>query len=184
MPSTAKSYFKASLVSCIFLCMIITRGDGVVEEEERQGGHFQQSACMPVCSVAQSCPALRNPMDCSPPGSFVHGFSRQEYWSGLSFSGNLLNPGIEPISPALQAASLPLSHQGQFQDSLSPPAWQSWFTFSCRFMYINLSTGSILDDWSQLLSSFCCQKMDYFYFNKIRTRWPLIFAKTICFWQY
>ena len=31
------------------------------------------------------------------------GFSRQEYWSGLPFSppGDLLNPGIEPTSPAL-----------------------------------------------------------------------------------
>ena len=30
-------------------------------------------------------------------------FSRQEYWSGLSFPspGDLLNPGIEPRSPAL-----------------------------------------------------------------------------------
>ena len=31
------------------------------------------------------------------------GFSRQEYWSGLSFAslGDLLDPGIEPRSPAL-----------------------------------------------------------------------------------
>ena len=31
------------------------------------------------------------------------GFSRQEYWSGLSFPspGDLSNPGIEPGSPAL-----------------------------------------------------------------------------------
>ena len=42
------------------------------------------------------------------------GFSRQEYWSGLPFPspGNLSNPGIKPGSPALQADSLPLSHQG------------------------------------------------------------------------
>ena len=32
--------------------------------------------------VAQSCPTLSDPMDCSPPGSSVHGFSRQEYWRG------------------------------------------------------------------------------------------------------
>ena len=30
-------------------------------------------------------PALCDPMDCSQPGSSVHGFSRQEYWSGLPF---------------------------------------------------------------------------------------------------
>ena len=29
--------------------------------------------------VAQSCPTLSDPMDCSLPGSSVHGFSRQEY---------------------------------------------------------------------------------------------------------
>ena len=37
------------------------------------------------------------------------GFSRQEYWNGLSFPspGDLPNPGIELGSPALQADSLP-----------------------------------------------------------------------------
>ena len=36
-------------------------------------------------------------------------FSRQEYWSGLPFPspGDVPDPGIEPGSPALQAASLP-----------------------------------------------------------------------------
>ena len=36
------------------------------------------------------------------------GFPKQEYWSGLPFPspGNLLNPGIEPGSPALQVDSL------------------------------------------------------------------------------
>ena len=36
-------------------------------------------------------------------------FSRSEYWSGYPFPspGDLLNPGIEPRSPALQADSLP-----------------------------------------------------------------------------
>ena len=35
-------------------------------------------------------------------------FSRQEYWSGLSFPspGDLPDPGIEPKSPALQADAL------------------------------------------------------------------------------
>ena len=44
------------------------------------------------------------------------GFSRQEHWSGLPYPppGNLPHPGIEtasPAAPALQADSLPLSHQ-------------------------------------------------------------------------
>ena len=35
--------------------------------------------------VAQLCPTLSDPMDCSPPGSPAPGFSRQEHWSGLPF---------------------------------------------------------------------------------------------------
>ena len=42
------------------------------------------------------------------------GFPRQEYWSVMPFPppGHLSDPGIEPRVPALQADSLPLSHQG------------------------------------------------------------------------
>ena len=42
------------------------------------------------------------------------GFSRQEYWSGLSCPPprDFPNPGIKPASPALQADSLLLSHWG------------------------------------------------------------------------
>ena len=42
-------------------------------------------------------------MDCSPPGPLSMGFCRQEYWSGLPFPslGDLPDPGIEPMSPAL-----------------------------------------------------------------------------------
>ena len=58
--------------------------------------------------IAQLCPTLCYPMDCSPPDSSVLGFSRQEYWSGLPFlaPGDLSNLGIELRSPALQADSL------------------------------------------------------------------------------
>ena len=38
------------------------------------------------------------------------GFSKQEYWSKLPFPslGDLPDPGIEPVSPALQEYSLPV----------------------------------------------------------------------------
>ena len=67
--------------------------------------------------VAQSCPTLCDPMDCSPPGSLVHGIFRQEYCSGLPFPvpGDLPNPGTEPGSPALQADALPSETQGKPQ---------------------------------------------------------------------
>ena len=62
------------------------------------------------------------------------GFPSQEYWSGLPFPspGNLPDPRIEPVSPALQADSLPLSYQGfqaaqvaQLVKNL-PAMWETW----------------------------------------------------------
>ena len=50
-------------------------------------------------------------------GPRVMGFFWQEYWSRLPFPspGDLSDPGVKPVSPmssALQAVSLPLSHLG------------------------------------------------------------------------
>ena len=65
---------------------------------------------------SESCLTLCNPLDCSPPGSSVHGFPSQEYWSGLPFPfpEDLSAPGIKAMSPALAGGFffLPLSHQG------------------------------------------------------------------------
>ena len=65
--------------------------------------------------VAQLCPTLCNPTDCSLPGSLSMEFSRQEYRSGWPFPspGDLPNAGIEPRSPALQADSLPSEPSGK-----------------------------------------------------------------------
>ena len=54
------------------------------------GCHFLLQ-CMKVKSeseVAQSCPTLRDPMDCSPPGSSVHGIfqARVLEWGAIVFS--------------------------------------------------------------------------------------------------
>ena len=59
------------------------------------------------------------PLDCSPPGSSVHGISlaRILEWADISFSRGSsltqgLNPRIELASPALQVNFLPLSPHG------------------------------------------------------------------------
>ena len=52
----------------------------------------------------QSYLTLRNPMNCSLPGSSVHPIFRQVYWSGLSFpSTNLPDPVTETTSLASPA---------------------------------------------------------------------------------
>ena len=55
--------------------------------------------------VAQSCPTLWDPVDCSPPCSSVHGIfqARVLEWVAISSPEDLPDPGIEPTSPALQA---------------------------------------------------------------------------------
>ena len=48
------------------------------------------------------------------------GFPRQEYWSGFPFplSEDLSDPGIEPLSPALQADSLLLSPRPSYEPQI------------------------------------------------------------------
>ena len=53
-------------------------------------------------------PTLCNDMDCSPPGSSVHGIPQARIlkWVAISFSREFSNSGIELGSPAVQAESL------------------------------------------------------------------------------
>ena len=58
------------------------------------------------------------------------GFSRQEYWSGLPCPppGDLLSPGIEPVSPELQVDSLPAEPPGspvEMQMDTDTERWRS-----------------------------------------------------------
>ena len=58
---------------------------------------------MPVCSIAQSCLPLCQPVDCSPPGSSVHGISQARILECVAFPfpGDLPDLGIKPASLAL-----------------------------------------------------------------------------------
>ena len=62
--------------------------------------------CVCACQVVKSCPTLCDPMDCSPPGSSVHGILQATHRSGLPCPppGDLPDLGIKPASltsPAL-----------------------------------------------------------------------------------
>ena len=74
-------------------------------------------ACVHAKSL-QSCPTLCDPMDCSPPGSSVHGVLQAKYWSGLPCPspGDLHDARIKPrlLCPLhWQARSLPLVSPGK-----------------------------------------------------------------------
>ena len=64
----------------------------------------------------QSCPTLRNPIDCSLPGSSVHGIfqARVLEWGAIAFSNtypeSVLN--VIPLAPLLQSDCISWKHQG------------------------------------------------------------------------
>ena len=77
---------------------------------EKTNSNFERSS---GDLVAKSCLTLATPGTISHQAPLSMGFSGQEYWGGLPFPspGDLPDPGIEHMSSAVQADSLPLSHQ-------------------------------------------------------------------------
>ena len=64
---------------------------------------IRQSMCS--CSVTQLCLTLCEPVDCSPPGSSVHGIFQTRIlgWITISSSKDPPHPGIKPTSLASPA---------------------------------------------------------------------------------
>ena len=81
--------------------------------------------CVCVCVrartrlAAQLCPTLCNPIDCTLPGSSVHGIlqARILEWVAMPSSGDLPHPGIKPRSPALQVDSLLSEAPGKLKNT-------------------------------------------------------------------
>ena len=93
--------------------------------------------------VTQSCPTLCDPMDCSLPGSSIHGIFQAIVleWIAISFSRGSPDPGIEPGSPVLEADSLPSEPHRILQSSI--------------IIYFGLILYAILHHFVAALLSFC-----------------------------
>ena len=81
---------------------------GFNNRESNLSSSVNISMCCVLCLVAQSCHTFCGLMDCSPPGSSVHGDSPGNnigVGCHALLQRNLPDPGIEPGSPALQAYS-------------------------------------------------------------------------------
>ena len=110
------------------------------------GCHFLLQ-CMKVKSeseVAQSCPTLSNPMDCSLPGSSVHRIFQASVleWGAIAFSSHLyilyyLFPG--PNCPMLFIRADPLSFQVEMIEiGLLGSIWHSWGSGSLMMLLFPL----------------------------------------------
>ena len=105
------------------------------------GCHFLLQ-CMKVKSeseVAQSCPTLSDPMDCSPPGSSVHGIfqARALEWVAIAFSDYQPRQPIKKQKhycankgPFSQSYGFPSSHvwmwESDYKESWAPKNWCFW----------------------------------------------------------
>ena len=70
--------------------------------------------CVHACSVMKSCPTFCDPMDCSLPGSSVHGFPGKNTGVGCHFLHQRIFPtqGSNPSLQHWEADSLPVNHLG------------------------------------------------------------------------
>ena len=68
-----------------------------------------------------SCLALATPWTIACQATLAMGFPRKTYRSGLLFPspGDIVDPGIEPGSPVLQAESLPSEPPGKWEVIIS-----------------------------------------------------------------
>ena len=106
------------------------------------GCHFLLQ-CMKVKSeseVAQSCPILSDLMDCSPPGSSVHGIcqARVLEWGAIAFSPTLPRPSLslckhsKPETPEASLISSP---------SLIPHIHLRFTSFLTQFVFFSLASN-------------------------------------------
>ena len=76
---------------------------------------FQSFLALFCCLLAKSCPALWDPMDCSSPGSSVHGIfqARILEWVAIAFSRGSSRPRDRLLVPCVgRQILLPLNHLG------------------------------------------------------------------------
>ena len=96
-------------------------------------------------------------MDCSPPGSSVHGIFQVRIleWGAISFSRRSSNPGMEPGSPPLQADSLPSELPGKPNKRMSSP-WLAHTTWKGAIPTYAFQSGTVADDWNLSLFTGWC----------------------------
>ena len=110
---------------------------GFSRQEHWSGLPFPSPTHKSESEVTQSCPTLRDPMDCSLPGSSVHGIfqARVLEWGVIAFSEEICDPLVGPPTP-------------------SPSPWHYWFPclHSLAFSRTSYSWNYIICSFSRLTS--------------------------------
>ena len=119
MGFSKKEYWSG--LSCPPPGILLTQGSKLCLLHLRHCGFFTTSATWEaytvLCFVAQSCPTLCNPVDCSPSGSSVHGIGQARVLEWEPPPGDFPKLGIKPRSSVLQADSLPSEPPGKTKNT-------------------------------------------------------------------
>ena len=104
-------------------------------------------------SVAQLCPTLCNPMDCSMPGLPVHHQLLEFTQTHVHWVGDAIQPSHPLWSPSPPALSLS-QHQGLSNESVLPIRWPKYWSCSFNISPSNAYSGliSFRMDWLDLLA--------------------------------
>ena len=101
----AKRNHNARITSWSQATRVYPTPSGLLPEKKEKKFILLNLFVIAACVYAQSCPNLCNPMDCSPPGSSIHGIYQASIleWVAICSSQGSSQPGIEPMSLASPA---------------------------------------------------------------------------------
>ena len=103
-------------------------------------------------SVAQSCPALCDPMDCSTPGLPVHHLPRELTQTHVHWVSDAIQPSYPLLSPSPPVFYLS-QHQSLSNESALSIRWPKYWSFSFSISPFEYS-GLISFNWLTGLISF------------------------------
>ena len=111
-----------------------------------------QTVNQSVSSVAQSCPTLCDPMNCSTPGLPVHHQLLEFTQTHVHQVSDAIQPPHPLLSPSLPAPNLS-QHQSLYNESTRCMRWPKYWSFSFSISPFNEHPGliSFKMDWLDLL---------------------------------
>ena len=100
--------------------------------------------CCVHAQSLQSCPTLCDSMDCSPPGSFVHGISQVRIleWVAMPSPRNLPNPGVKTHISYISCTGRGVLYLGSHMGFVLTPTKikkpsNSQFLWKCHDIWLN-----------------------------------------------
>ena len=113
---------------------------------------------LPECRVTSAASDLCDPMDCSPPGSSVHGILKAYHWhhlGSLPLPGpvhNPIGPCIHPLSINPRLEHIPYGHTATIQCLNVWTLCFGFFFFFCRGQGSHLLACGSLVSWPEIKS--------------------------------